>query len=65
VSVYKDLIAGKPDSSVHSGRRNQIYSLVDGIQFRGLVNMGEIALSTLQVLQLNTHPTQKAAIIGD
>jgi hypothetical protein len=65
MAVYKDLITGKPDFSIYGCRRRQTYSLVDWVKFFRLVNMSEIALTTLQVLQLNTHSAQKAAIIGD
>ena len=40
---------------VTARRLGQSYSFVDWVQLFRLINMGEIALATLQVLQLNPH----------
>jgi hypothetical protein len=56
VSVDKDLIASQPNLCRRYGCRfNQSYSLVDRIEILRLINVSEIALTALQVLQLNPH----------
>jgi hypothetical protein len=65
VSVDKDLISGQPDFAVYCRGRAHLYALIYRIQFVRFINVSEFALAALQVLQLNPHTAQKAAIIGD
>jgi len=47
---YKDLIPSQPNLAANGRRLSQTYSLVHRIEIVRLINMSEIALTTLQIL---------------